>query len=867
MSLDVYRRKRDFTKTPEPAGRVAKRNARRLSFVIQKHAASHLHYDFRLELDGVLLSWAVPKGPSLDPRDKRLAMQTEDHPIEYGDFEGIIPEKQYGAGTVIVWDRGAWIPKEDPHEGYRKGKLKFLLDGEKLHGGWMLVRSHGGKYGGRDDKKAWLLIKEDDGEARTGDDAKIVEREPRSVVTQRSLDDVARDKSRVWHSTKSVKANVEAGAVAALERPVPTATRAAGARKAALPETLGAQLATLVDEAPVGDEWLHEIKYDGYRMLGRIERGRCRIYSRNGKEWTDAFPSLAQAAAKLPLKYAWIDGEIVAPSATGASSFQDLQNALGDHAEATLVWFIFDLPYLDGFDLRAVPLIERKRMLEPLLQGSERLRYSQHFATSGPAMLAEACKLGLEGIISKRQDARYEAKRGGAWLKIKCSKRQEFVIGGFTEGQGSRSGFGALLVGYYEGKDLKYAGKVGTGFNEKTLHDLRQRLDTNLADKPAFVDPPKGAEGRRAKWVKPVLVGEIAFTEWTRDGTLRHPSFQGLRLDKKPRDVVREQPSAPPAGTSTKAPSGSSSPVTTKRARSSSHETTIAGVAISNPDKALFPELPLAKRELADYYARIAPLMLPHVRQRPLSLVRCPNGWSAKCFFQKHAKADVPDWIARVEVQDSDGPAEYMMANDARSLVTLAQMGVIEIHPWGSREGKLEHPDRLILDLDPDDKLGWNEVRTAALLARTLLEDLGLEAFLKTTGGKGLHVVVPIAPTMHWDVAKDFVRDLALVLVHTFPDRFTAAASKSARPGKIFVDYLRNAHGATAIAPYGVRARVNAPVAAPIEWSALDGEDDLRFDAFSVRSLEALLERPDPWARMPKVRQTVTAAMRKRVAA
>jgi bifunctional non-homologous end joining protein LigD len=626
-----------------------------------------------------------------------------------------------------------------------------------------------------------------------------------------------------------------------------------GARKAPMPETLSAQLATLVDEAPDGPGWLHEIKYDGYRMLGRIERGTCRIWSRNGKEWTDAFPNLARAAAQLPVKSAWIDGEVVAPSATGATSFQDLQNALGSRAEDALVWFVFDLPYLDGQDLRGVPLIERKRLLEPLLAGSQRLKYGNHFVTSGPAMLAEACKLGLEGIVSKRQDAPYQSTRGKSWLKIKCSQRQEFVIGGFTEGQGSRSGFGALLLGVYDGDELRYVGKVGTGFDEASLARIRELLDAQRTTRTPFANPPTGAEGRRATWVKPVLVGEVAFTEWTRDGTLRHPSFQGLRLDKKPREVVRETA----AHLASEAAHGPS------RTDGTGAAGKVAGVTISNPDKALFPDIGLTKRELCEYYERIAPLMLPHTRGRPLSLVRCPNGWDKKCFYQKHANATVPEWVPRIEVQDSDGPANYMMANDTRSLVTLAQLGVLEFHPWGSKSPKLEHPDRLVFDLDPDESLSWDALKAAAMLTRTLLGDLGLESFLKTTGGKGLHVVVPIAPTMDWDTAKDFVRDAALLLAHTFPDRFTATLAKNARGGKIFIDYLRNAHGATAIGPYSVRARAGAPVAAPVDWSALD--DDIRFDYFNVREVATLLDRADPWQDFGKVRQSVTAAMRARL--
>jgi bifunctional non-homologous end joining protein LigD len=852
MSLDVYRRKRDFTRTPEPSGRVARRKSRELAFVIQKHAASHLHYDFRLELDGVLLSWAVPKGPSLDPKDRRLAMQTEDHPVEYGDFEGIIPPKQYGAGTVIVWDRGRWIPKEDPREGYRKGKLKFVLEGEKLHGGWTLVRSRGGKYGDRDGR-SWLLIKENDGEARTGEEAMIVERKPDSVLTQRSLDEVAQAKSRVWHSTRSVAENIESGAVAPLGK---RAKASPAGRRAPMPATMSAQLATLVDEAPPGFGWLHEIKYDGYRMLCRIERGRCQVWSRNGKEWTAAFPSIARAAAKLPVKNAWIDGEVVMPSPSGVTSFQELQNALGANREAELVYFAFDLMHLDGSDLRALPLVERKRLLEPLVAESDRIRFSGHFAADGATFLAEACRLGFEGIVSKREDSPYEAARTRGWLKVKCSKRQEFVIGAFTEGKGSREGFGALLLGYYDDGELRYCGKVGTGFDDKSLRTIRASLEKLRTDKPAFADPPKGAEGRRAIWVEPALVAEVAFTEWTRDGTLRHPSFQGLRLDKKPREVVRERAAHVDEQT----------PATSKRkSAAKTDENRIADVAITNPDKALFPEIGLTKRDLCLYYEALAPLMLPHFGGRPLSLVRCPNGWDRKCFFQKHAKDTVPDWVERIEVQDSDGPADYMMANDVRSLVTLAQLGVIELHVWGSKAPKTEHPDRLIFDLDPDDGLAWEAVRQAALLMRKLLEDFGLRSFLKTTGGKGLHVVVPIAPSLDWETAKDFTRGCATILAHTFPDRFTTSVSKSARKGRIFIDYLRNAHGATAIGPYSVRARENAPIAVPIEWSALDGED-IRFDRFNVRNSAALLKRSDPWRELPKLRQTVTAAMRKRVA-
>jgi bifunctional non-homologous end joining protein LigD len=874
MALEVYRRKRDFAITPEPSGRTAKRSGRTLSFVVQKHAASHLHYDFRLELDGVLLSWAVPKGPSLDPRDRRLAMQTEDHPIEYGDFEGIIPPRQYGAGTVIVWDRGTWEPLEDAREGRRKGRLKFRLNGEKLQGVWLLVKSRGGKYNA---DNAWLLIKDNDDAARQGTEADIVGRRPESVLTERTLEDVARDGSRVWHSTKSVAENVRDGATAPLpagkivDKSTKSSRKAvsraakmpAGARKAALPALVHAQLATLVDEAPAGEGWVHEIKYDGYRMLCRVERGRCQVWSRNGKDWTANFPAIAREVARLPVKSAWIDGEIVMLGENGGTSFQALQNAMSANDQHALVYFAFDLVHLDGYDLREVPLVERKRLLESLVGSQGTVRYSPHLATDGPTMLREACKLGLEGIISKRADAPYQATRGRAWLKVKCSKRQEFVIGGFTEGQGSRSGFGALHLGVYEDGKLRYVGKVGTGFNEASLAGIRKRLDRLRTDAPPFANPPKGAEARRATWVKPVLVGEVEFTEWTRDGTLRHPSFQGLREDKPAKDVVREteahvddQAAPEPAKRTRRSPN----------TRSAGDGTTIAGVAITHPDRILWRDAGVTKGDLCAYYEAIAPLMLPHLVDRPLSLVRCPDGADGKCFYQKHAKDNVPDWVPRVEVQDSDGPAEYMMANDVRALVTLAQFGVIEFHPWGSRRRKLTHPDRLVFDLDPDDALPWAQVKEAALLMRGLLEDLGLRSFLKTTGGKGLHVVVPIAATMDWDTARDFVRDAAGLLARTFPERFTDSMSKRARPGRIFIDYLRNAHGATAIAPYAARARKGAAVSTPVDWSVLDGDEDVRFDAFSVRSLDALLARPDPWKDLASVRQTVTVAMRRRLA-
>ena len=886
MGLELYRKKRNFKTTPEPAGRVQRRRSREPMFVIQKHAASHLHYDFRLEHNGVLLSWAVPKGPSLDPHDKRLAMHVEDHPIEYGDFEGVIPPKQYGSGTVLLWDRGTWEPQGDVDAGYRQGKLKFRLHGEKLSGGWTLVKSHGGKYGG---DKSWLLIKENDEHARSGADAHVVDTEPDSVASGRNLDAIAADPDRVWHSNKSVAENMRSGRVRRRKTAL-APDKVEGARKATQPQTLEAELALLVDEAPDGEGWLHEIKFDGYRMLCRVADGKCRIYSRNGKEWTEPFATIADAVARLPVESAWIDGEIVVLDARGHTSFQSLQNFLSEDARARPLYFAFDLPYVNGYDLRRAPLVERKALLRKMVTDSPLVRFSDHVQGDGPAFFAEACKVGLEGIISKRIDSPYEATRSRAWQKVKCALRQEFVIGGYTDPQGSRAGFGALLLGVYDGDALRYCGKVGTGFDDTMLKRLSSTLAALPADKPPFANPPTGAEGRRAHWVKPQLVGEVSFTEWTRDGTLRHPSFQGLREDKRPRDVVREKPAhaaeqgapaavpkrargAPPR---TANESGADAPAAaaTKRAatRTSASKRSrtmtangeadeVAGVIISNPGKVLYPEAGITKLDLARYYESVGDWIVPHLEQRPLTLVRCPNGWDKPCFYQKHASGSISEHIDQIDIRDSGGVKPYMIANSPSAVVALLQMGVLEVHPWGSRAPKLDYPDRLIFDFDPDESLGYDKLVDAVTVLRKLLDTLGLEAFLKTTGGKGLHVVVPLQAVHVWDDAREFTKAVAELLVRTFPDRFTSKLAKASRGGRIFVDYLRNAEGATAVAPFSVRAKARAPVAMPIAWSELG--EDVRFDHFNIGNVPALLRRRrrDPWKELSKVRQKLTPAM------
>lgn len=862
MALERYRHKRDFQVTPEPAGRVPKARSRGLAFVVQKHAASRLHYDFRLELNGVLLSWAVPKGPSLDPNDKRLAMHVEDHPLEYGEFEGVIPPKQYGAGTVMVWDRGTWLPTTDPGEAYAKGRLKFQLHGGKLEGGWNLVRSRSSQYG----DKSWLLFKEADDFARLGPEALITQDRPDSVITGRSLEQIAAQADRVWHSNQSVAANVKHGAAGRKRKskPVASLAKVKGARKGALPDLLDAQLATLAKSPPSGPAWVHEIKYDGYRMLCRIAAGQAQMVSRSAKDWTDDFSSLARTLAQLPVESAWLDGEVVVVDAQGRSSFQALQNALSGKGTAPLIYFAFDLLYLDGVDLRGVALAERKQLLKKLLAAAPAtLKYSEHFAASGAAFLDNVQTLGLEGMISKRADLPYQPGRGTAWLKVKCVRRQELVIGGFTDPEGSREGFGALLLGVYEPDGgLAYSGKVGTGFNAASLRSLSRALKALVREDPPFHNPPRGAEARRAHWVEPVLVAEVAFTEWTADGTLRHPSFQGLREDKPAREVVREGVSSAREtahGTPSKAPPRPTSHATAGR-------NAIAGVVLSNPDKLLYPEARLAKRDLASYYVKVGERMLPHLRGRPLSLVRCPNGWDGKCFYQKNADDSVHDAISRVLISNDDGKDSiYMMAESVTALVALLQMGVLELHPWGSQSKTLAFPDRLVFDLDPDESLPWDDLKQAVLVVRTLLESVGLVPFLRTTGGKGLHVVVPIEPSRSWEHVKGFTKAVAELLERTFPDRFTAKLLKISRRGRIFIDYLRNAEGATAVAAYSLRAKANAPVATPIAWEEL--AKDVRFAHFNARNVPGRLARlkKDPWQAIGEREVALTPALMAKV--
>ena len=862
QQLQRYRGKRNFGKSPEPAGHPGHgRPAERPIYVVQKHAATRLHYDFRLELDGTLKSWAVPKGPSLDPSQKRLAVHVEDHPLEYAEFEGVIPPKQYGAGTVMIWDRGIWKPQGDPHDGYRHGVLKFRLDGEKLKGGWTLVRMHSRRPEERDNgKENWLLIKERDDDARKGKAGDIVEMLTESVESGRGIHDIAKAGARVWHSNRGAspaRHRREARGERPEARPLaqsPAPHALSGAVKARQPEWIAPQLATLVDRMPTDDNWLHEIKFDGYRLLCRVKGGSVQLFTRNANDWTSKLSAQAEAIARLGLKDAWLDGEAVVLNEQGRSSFQALQNAFDTRFTGTIVYCLFDLMYLDGYDLRSTPLVERKRLLESLLSRSTdaRLRYSDHIIGDNQASFEEACRQGLEGLIVKRMDAGYRSGRGRSWLKVKCEQRQEFVIGGYTEPAGSRHGFGALLVGVYETGKLRYAGKVGTGFTDSLLKQLHRTLVSLERPTPPFVNPPTGYEAKGAHWVTPKLVAEVRFAEWTQEGILRQPSFQGLRTDKSATAIGRER-AQHVVEDQRKDRSGSS-----RRKHSAK------GAPLTNPDRVLYPDIGLTKAALAAYYEQVADWMLPHVRGRPLTLLRCPEGYQ-KCFYQKHVNETVPSAIGRIEIEEDDGRETYMLAESPAALLGLVQMGVLEVHTWGATKDRLEYPDRLTFDLDPDPSVPWSQVIESARLTRTLLEELGFVTFLKTTGGKGLHIVVPIQRTLTWEEAKTFAKTVADHLVAAIPQRFTSNMAKRVRKGKVFIDYLRNARGATAIAAYSTRAKPGAPVSAPIAWDELSNE--MAPDYFTVMNLPGRLKhlRRDPWDAYDRSARRITVEMRKRL--
>lgn len=847
MGLDEYNRKRDFAATPEPDGDSAPRKRNKsaaLQYCIQKHDATRLHYDFRLELDGTLKSWAIPKGPSLDPRSRRLAVHVEDHPLDYATFEGSIPKGHYGAGDVIVWDRGVWVPIGDPHEGYRKGKLKFELHGEKLGGVWNLVRTR--MDGG---KEQWFLIKSNDDSARPEADYDIVEAMPDSVLSERTLVPKKRGASRP--EAKTVKSPARASKRASSGE-VPLA----GAKPAKPPASLKPQLATLVDSVPDGD-WLYEIKFDGYRIMARIESGKVQLFTRNGHDWTAKMPQQAEALAGLGLESAWLDGEVVVPNEEGTPDFQALQNAFEAGRSGGIVYYLFDAPYLNGMDLREVPLEQRRAALQAVLEqgeASDLLRFSEGFTEHPDSILESACQMKLEGLIGKRAGSSYVSRRSSSWVKIKCQNRQEFVIVGFTDPKGARSGFGALLLGLHDEKGaLVYAGKVGTGFNQATLESLHARLLPLEIDRCPLAKAPPAADVRGAHWLKPELICEVAFAEMTRQGVVRHSVFHGLRSDKPAAAITHEQ--ASPAQGNKREPKG--------KAREQGGE---LPVRISNPDRIIDTSSGATKLELARFYAEIAPWLLPHVQRRPLALVRAPEGIAGELFFQKHAdKLNIPN-ITQLDPALFPDHAALMSIDNVEALVGAAQMGMIELHTWNAVVPDLDHPDRFVLDLDPDPALPWKRMVEATQLTQTLLDEIGLQSFLKTSGGRGTHIIVPLEPTLGWDEVKAFSQAIAKHMAKLLPKHFTATSGPKNRVGKIFIDYLRNSRGASTVAAYSVRAREGLPVSVPIHREQLG---ELKgANTWTIRNLLAYLTEQgsdDPWRDVHRTRQLITPDMRRRL--
>jgi bifunctional non-homologous end joining protein LigD len=868
--LAPYRKKRDFAKTPEPRG---ERPMADDIFVVQKHAATRLHYDFRLALDGTLKSWAVAKGPSLNPDDRRLAVHVEDHPMDYARFEGIIPKGQYGGGTVMVWDFGTWQPIGDARAGYKKGHLDFSLAGKKLKGRWHLVRMRARP--GEEGKDYWLLIKGRDDEARTSGD--ILDRD-RSVLSERSMEAIAapaNGKPAVWQSkarsapalrTEAQKQRAE-DAQKQRRRAQPKLVTPARIKAPEtqghdpLPDFIPPELATLVDKPPAKDGWVHEVKLDGYRTYGRIEDGRCRLLTRRGLDWTHKFPALAERLGTLPMRSAALDGEICVLDANGISDFGALQNALSLGRTDDVTFFVFDLLHENGVDLRRLPLLERKTRLKALLDrggfgaaSRPGVVYSEHFASDGERFFQSACRMALEGIISKRGDRPYSSGRGADWVKSKCHQRQEFVIGGYTDRTNNPRRVGALLLGYYENDALRYCGKVGTGMDERTQASLYKTLNERRVGKWPFADRPADSAG--ATWVRPDVVCEIEFHSWTRDGRVRQGSFQGVRVDKKPTDIVREQPVPTEAVMADqaprKAPAKRAAAPTPKAAADPSLP------RLTHPDRVLLGKQGLTKQQLADYYIAIADYALPHIVDRPLSLVRCPQG-QKRCFYQKHPAMGMSDVLGRIAIQEKGKTTseDYLVVRDLAGLIELVQFGTLEIHPWGSRADDVETPDQLIFDLDPDPSVKWPAVVAAAFDVKAALESVGLASFPKATGGKGLHVVVPIVRSLQWPAVKSFTRTFAEFLARRSPGTYTTNLSKRARAGRIFIDYLRNERGSTAIAPYSTRAREGAPVAVPLAWREVTAKlDPAGFSTDSVRARLRSLKR-DPWEDFSKLRQGI----------
>ena len=840
--LARYQAKRDFRQTPEPAhGGV--RSDKALTFVIQKHAARNLHYDFRLELQGTLKSWAVPKGPSLDPTVKRMGVHVEDHPISYANFEGQIPPKQYGSGDVIVWDRGLWTPIGDPVAGLENGKLKFELHGEKLKGGWTLVRMHGR---GDESHEPWLLIKEGDEYARPAREFDVLQAFPDSVLTGKPL------------PAETAPTPVKAARKKAAIRTKPEADAPSGAVRAALPDRLAPQLATLVNGVPAdAQDWIYEIKFDGYRLLARIDGASVRCMTRNGHDWSAKLPGLVKSLSDLGVSSGWLDGEIVVMNKQGLPDFGALQNAFDSASTANIVYYVFDLPYYKDLDLRQVELMKRREILADILKNNRHaeIRFSEAFEAFPQGLLASAQRLGLEGIVGKRKDSVYASRRSADWIKLKTQLRQEFVIGGYTEPKGSRAGLGALLLGVHDDQGkLLYAGSVGTGFDEKTLRDLKARLSGIHTDHAPFAGLPSSVRGQ---WVQPQLLAEVAFGEWTHAGRIRHAVFQGLRTDKPAQKIVRETAVVLEQTPKDKQMPKTPAPLTTDISSSPA----LKSMRITHGERVIDPSTGFTKKDLIEYYASVAPLMLPHLKARPVALVRAPAGIAGELFFQKHAEATSIPGIKLLDPALDPGHAPLLEIASARALLAAAQFNVIEFHTWNATSRSIGKPDRMTFDLDPGEGVAWPQVQEAAQLVRAVLDELGLASFLKTSGGKGLHVVVPLKRVYGFDVVKDFSHAIVNHLASVIPQRFVARSGPRNRIGKIFVDYLRNGFGATTVSAWSVRARPGMGVSVPLAWdelASLTGGAHWTASTLGAR----LATGNQPWENYESSRKGLAAAMK-----
>jgi bifunctional non-homologous end joining protein LigD len=871
--LSTYRKKRDFGKTAEPSGEVKVAPARQRRFVIQKHAATRLHYDLRLEFDGVFKSWAVTKGPSLDPHDKRLAVEVEDHPLDYGDFEGTIPDDQYGGGTVMLWDRGFW-ESDDPERGFKKGDLKFTLHGDKLHGSWVLVRMKGDRYGGK--RTNWLLIKHRDEFTKEGEANDILE-EDRSVASGRTMDQIAQGKGKapkpfmlangkteadaVWHSNRGDAADARAGRKTAALRATPETRTRAPAQSAkptkvsAMPDFVAPQLCASVERPPNSDGWCHEVKFDGYRVQLRIEDGDAALLTRKGLDWTDKFGAIARAARALP--DALIDGEIVALDHNGVPSFSALQAAIADSKTGDLIFFAFDLLFAGGEDLRPRPLRERKERLKRLLErrnGKEKLiRYVDHFEERGDTVMESARKLELEGIVSKRLDAPYRSGRTESWTKTKIRGGQEVVLGGWKTTNGK---FRSLMGGVYRGGHLAFVGLVGTGFGQDVVRRIMPSLKAAASDKSPFGGKDAPKKTRDVHWLKPELVAEVEFAGWTDGGNIRQAAFKGLRQDKPAKEIRAEKP----------AMAGIAKPVV-RSVKSSGKSAEVMGVAISKPEKALWPDggngEAVTKLDLAQYFEAVGEWMIVHLKGRPCSILRAPDGINGEKFFQRHAMPGASDLLKLAKVAGDRKP--YLQIDQVEGLAAVAQIGGLELHPWNCAPDDYDTPGRLVFDLDPAPNVEFSEVIEAAKDMRQRLTAVGLESFCKTTGGKGLHVVTPLLhgarDKVTWKEAKAFAQGVCQWMANDDPERYLLNMSKKLRKGKIFLDYLRNDRLSTAVAVLSPRAREGATVSMPLTWPQVRGDLDPK--KYTVRTVPALLAKTKAWDGYDDAAVSIKPAMKK----